>query len=98
MWDRNLKHAKTEAEGLAMFVPPYFMCGVYQLKPGSLNTAAMPPLSARPLLRLLTDREATQTSSAGYLCSRCRAMEANLLPDVNPFGGVGGTNHESVES
>ena len=63
-------------QGVAQYKPEYFSKGFFKLCPGALESDAdLQPLCARPMLRLVSDREKVGQSVSGYLCSRLRAME-----------------------
>ena len=66
-------------QGLEKFIPSYFASGVTCLQPGSV-LGPLPPLHQRPMLRLVSDREATNNAAQGYITSRCRALEV-----IDPF-------------
>ena len=61
--------------GLRYFAPPYFSGGVTPLELGRLPREGLPPFLARPLLRLVMDRETQGTVAQGFLRTRCRALE-----------------------
>jgi hypothetical protein len=62
-------------EGLERFIPPYFAGGVTRLRPGHFPDVQLPPLAARPMLRIVSDREKAANAAQGFLTSRLRALE-----------------------
>ena len=61
-------------QGLERFIPSYFAGGVTCLCPGT-DLGPLPPLHQRPMLRIVSDRETSNTAAQAYLTSRCRVLE-----------------------
>ena len=76
--DRTLKFAT--GKSLKFFLPKYFNAGVFKMNPTGCRSSwseQLEPWDARPLLRIVGDRERSQNALQCFLCSRLRAVEVS---------------------